>query len=78
MPDLDLGPNDYRVRRARRHRWPSLDTKTRLAALAIAIVCLGYIFARRDELASASLFGVTALFAFGAGMVLAVMLGDRH
>lgn len=39
--------------------------------LVFAVAVLGFIFVNRDELASATLFGVTALFAWGAGIMFA-------
>jgi len=45
--------------------------------LAITVVSLVYIFVRRDELTSSSLFGAVAIFALVAGGMI-MLLTNRH
>lgn len=79
MPDLELGPNDYKIRDPKTGRWHFTDDR-KLARnyLAVLIAVLGFIFLRRDEFGTDVLFGVAVLFAFCAGIMLAVWLKDRY
>lgn len=79
MPDLDLGPNDYKIRDPRTGRWhlPD-DPKLARNYLVVLIAVLGFIYLRRDEFGSDVLFGVAVLFSFCAGGLFAIWLKDRY
>lgn len=79
MPDLNLGPNDYRKRDPRTGRWhlPD-DPKLARNMLVVAIVILVFIFLHRDELSSGTAFGVTALFSSCAGIMFALWQKNRY
>lgn len=79
MPDLDLGPNDYRKRDPRTGRWhlPD-DPKLARNYLFVLIGVLIFIFVTRDEGTRESLFGVTALFSWCSGIMFSSWLKDRY
>ncbi|MDB5531600.1 MAG: hypothetical protein JWR51_4703 [Devosia sp.] len=71
MPDLDLGPDDYKIRDPRTGRW-HVPANPKLAG-ALGIVLIGvliFLFIRRDEMTSETLFGVVAMFSLFAGGLL--------
>jgi hypothetical protein len=75
MPDLDLGPNDYKIRDPKSGRWrlPD-DPKLARNYLVVLIAVLAFVFVYRQEMTADILFGVAAMFAFCAGIMLAVWL----
>lgn len=79
MLNLDLGPNDYRKRDPRTGRW-HLPDDPRLARnyLIVLLFVLAFIFWNREAITSASLFGITALFSWCAGIMFALWLKDRY
>lgn len=79
MRDIDLGPNDYKIRDPRTGRWhlPD-DPKLARNMLAVTIVVLVAIYATRDAGSRESLFGITALFSFGAGIMFALWQKNRY
>jgi len=79
MPDLDLGPNNYRKRDPRTGRWhfPD-DPKLARNYLFVLIAVLIFVFITRNEGSRESLFGITAMFSFFAGGMFALWLKDRY
>lgn len=79
MPDIDLGPNDYRKRdlETGRLRAPD-DPKLARNMLAISVAVLLFIFCNRGQFSAGTLFGVSALFAFCAGIMLALWQKNRY
>lgn len=74
---LDLGPNNYRKRNPRTGKWRiGEDPKLARNMMFLAIGILIWIFVIRDTLTSGTLFGGAAMFAFGAGIMLAIWLKD--
>lgn len=79
MPNLDLGPNDYRKLDARTGRWHlPADPKLARNMFFVALLILAFIFYTRGEGSRESLFGVTAMFSFFGGGLFAVWLRDRY
>lgn len=79
MPELDLGPNDYRKQDRRSGRWYVPDSpKACRNMLVVAIAILGLIWWTRAEGSRESLFGITALVAFAGGIMFAGWLKDRY
>lgn len=79
MPDIELGPNDYRKQDPKTGRWhlPS-DPKLCRNMFFVCLLMLGYIFWNRNHLDAAHLFGVTAMLAFGGGCLFATWLKDVY
>jgi len=79
MPDLDLGPNDYRKQDPRTGRWhlPD-DPKLARNMMVTLFIVLAYVFSVRNQLETWTLFGVTAMFAFCAGGLFSIWLKDRY
>lgn len=79
MKNIDLGPNDYKIRDPRTGRWHFTDDR-KLARnyLVVLIAVLGFIYLHRDEFGADVLFGVAVLFAFCAGGLFAIWLKDRY
>jgi hypothetical protein len=68
---LDLEPHEYRDK-GRKLSWGDPRHKGLFWVYLVgAAAILGFIFLTRDEGSTATLFGVTALFAFGAGIMFA-------
>jgi len=79
MPQIDLGPDDYRKRDPRTGRWQIPDDpKLARNYFFVIVAVLAFIFWNRTAVSSASLFGVTALFSWGAGIMFALWLKDRY
>jgi len=79
MPEIDLPPDEYRRRED--GRWRHRDNpRFAMGMFLVATAVLAYIWLRRDELGARPdlLFGVTAMFAFGAGAQFAIWLKDRR
>ena len=71
MPDIDLGPNDYKIRDPRTGRWHVPANPKLAGALGLVVVgVLIFLFFRRDEMTSETMFGVVTMFAFFAGGLL--------
>jgi hypothetical protein len=79
LPNIELGPNDYRKQDPRTGRWhlPD-DPKLARNYLFVLIAVLAFVFWHRGELETWTLFGVTALFAFCAGGFFAMWLKDVY
>lgn len=79
MPDIDLGPDDYKIRDPKSGRWhlPD-DPKLARNYLVVLIVVLTLIFVTRAEGSRESLFGVTALFSFCAGIMFALWQKNKY
>lgn len=75
MRDIDLGPNSYRKQVHGRWTLPN-DPKLARNMLFVVAAVLVFIFVSKDSLTSGTLFGVTAMFAFCAGIMLATWLRD--
>lgn len=81
MPELDLDPADYRERKPKGWRWRlpwghAEDTKLPVVMLLVSFAALAYIFVRRDEMATWTLFGVTAVFSVVAGIMFTTAFRD--
>lgn len=78
MPEIDLGPDDYRKQGAPKSVRQRLAAEPRYARnmMIVALIVLGYIFWRRTEVTSDLLFGITAMFAACAGALFAIWLKD--
>ena len=79
MKQVDIGPNDYRIRDPKTGRWhlPD-DPKLARNYLFVLIAVLVFVFVTRDEGSSQGLFGVTALFSFCAGIMFAIWQKNRY
>lgn len=78
MPNMSLGPDDYRFK-GNDGRWYRRDDKRFLLfGLVASVAILILIFWVRDELSSGILFGVSALFAACAGIFLGNLLKDVY
>lgn len=79
MPDIDLGPNDYKIRDPKTGRWhlPD-DPKLARNYLVVLVGVMAFIFITRDGYGTDVLFGVSAMFAFCAGIMFAVWLKNRY
>lgn len=80
LPELDLPPGDYRERKPKGWRWKlpwshDDDVKLPMVVLFVAVAILVAIFVTRNEGSRETLFGVTALFSFVAGIMF--MLWQR-
>lgn len=75
MRDIDLGPNNYRKQIRGRWQLPN-DPKLARNMLAVVSSVLVFIFVGKDSLTSGTLFGVTGMFAFCGGIMLAMWLRD--
>jgi succinate-acetate transporter protein len=74
---VDLKPTEYRKKNPRSGRWQFRDNpRLCFAMMIVALGMLAWFFAGRDEMSREVLFGVTALFAFGAGGMFALWLKD--
>jgi len=79
MRNLDLGPNDYRVRDPKTGRWNFRDDpKLARNYLFVLIAVLIFIFVTRNDGTRESLFGITAMFSFVAGGMFSIWLKDRY
>lgn len=79
MPNLDLGPNDYRIQDPKTGRWHMPDDpKLARNMLVVLIAVLAFIFVKRGELSSGALFGISALFSFCAGIMFALWQKNRY
>lgn len=79
MPEIDLGPNSYRKRDSRSGRWLMPDDRIGSRNyFFVLLVVLGFIFWNRDSFGSDVLFGISVMFAFCAGIMLAIWLKDRY
>jgi hypothetical protein len=79
MPNIELGPDDYRKQDARTGRWhvPD-DPKLCRNMFFVGMAVLGFIYWNRDALEAWTLFGVTAMFAFSAGILFHAWLKDVY
>jgi len=79
MPDIDLGPNDYRKQNPKTGRWhlPD-DPKLCRNAFFVCVAILIAIFATRDAGSRESLFGVSVMFSWVAGIMFHGWLMDAH
>jgi len=75
MPQIDLGPNDYRKQDRRTGQWriPD-DPKLCRNVFFGCIAALVFILAHASELQPATLFGLGVLFAFSGGILFATWL----
>ena len=79
MPDIDLGPNDYRKRDPKTGKWVNpMDRKMAIAGAIGCAAILAFIYWTRDEGSRASLFGAAVLFAFAGGLLFASWLTERQ
>lgn len=82
MPDLDLGPDDYRVRDPKSGRWFQRDSKP--ALLGIAAMCFGliaFIWLVRDQISADSngmLIFVVMMVGGAGGAALALAFKDVY
>ncbi len=79
MPEIEIGPNEYRRLDRKTGRWlvPDDPNFARLMMVA-AIAILVFIFWRRDELSPAMLFGISSMFSFVAGGMFAIWMRGRY
>lgn len=81
MPELDLEPGDYRERKPRGWRWrlpwshPD-DAKMQFGMLLACAGALAFVFLTRADGSRETLFGVTAVFAFVAGIMFTLVFRD--
>lgn len=79
MPDLDLGPNDYKLRDPKTGRWQS-PANPKLVAVYFVILVAGlvFVFVTRNEGTRESLFGITALLSIFAGLALGLSIRKTY
>lgn len=79
MNHIDLGPNDYRKRNPRTGRWhlPD-DPKLARNYFFVLLAVLAFVYVTRDAGSRESLFGITALFSWCAGIMFALWQKDRY
>lgn len=74
MPDLELGPDSYKVR-SKRGNWVRRDAAYMLPIAVVMFgAMIGYIWWHRAELALALMFGVSVMLAIGFGMIIGAWL----
>jgi hypothetical protein len=74
LPDLQLGPDDYKVR-TKRGNWVRRDAAYMIPIAAV--MCggiIGYVWWHRDEMSLAVLFGFAIVMAVAFGMILGAWL----
>lgn len=71
MRDIDLGPNDYRIRGARQAHDAPEGRRLAMFGFFAALCIVAFIFLNRDELTSGTLFGVSCMFSFAGGLLFA-------
>jgi hypothetical protein len=79
MPDLDLEPHEYAKRDPHSGRMVRAPSKRFARNLTIiSALILAFVFWHRNEVEPWTLFGVTAMFAFFAGIFAANWLKDIY
>lgn len=78
MPDLELGPNDYR-KKGPDGRWRVADDpKLARNMMVVALGILGFIYWNRMDLSPENLFFGAAIMGFCAGGMFAIWLKDVY
>ena len=79
MPQIDIGPNEYRKLDPKTGRWnvPD-DPKFGRLMFFGAAAFLVFIFMHRSEFSSGVLFGVSSMFSFVAGGMFMMWMRDRY
>lgn len=76
---IDLPPDDYRVRDPKSGRWFQRDDKRFLAGgLIVDLVIIGFIWWNRGEVDPNTLFWATTVAAAGAGGFFALLTKDIY
>jgi hypothetical protein len=79
MRDIDLEPKSVRFWDQKTGRWQTrISRKFARGYALLCLIVLGAIFWYRSELTPGVLFGLTAAFALGAGVMLANWLFDLY
>jgi hypothetical protein len=80
MPDLDLKPDDYKVRDPKSGRWFQRDSKPALiVGIAMCLLVLGIIWLRRGEITDlTALIPAVAIMGAGVGFFLARLSKNIH
>lgn len=77
MKQIDQDPRHYRVKNPRTGRWQFRDNpRLCFVMMLVALGMLGWFFTGRHEMSREILFGVAAVFGFGAGGMFALWLKD--
>lgn len=79
MPDLDLGPDNYRKQDPRSGRWyvPD-DPKVGMLVFFAALILLGVIYFNKDAVSAENLFWGVLIFAGAGGVGFYMWLKDIH
>lgn len=75
MPQIELGPNDYRKQVKGRWHLPN-EPKLARNMMVVAVGILVFVFVQRDQLTSGTLFGLAAMVGACAGGLFALWLRD--
>lgn len=73
-PQIDLKPSHPRYPNGAPKGYGKVHTGQMVFSLAVAVIGLIFVFVRRAEFSDHILFGVTAMLAFGGGVVLTILL----